>query len=153
MLKSVFFFFIIICCFFIINPSYAKILSVKTEKVYLMSGPGKNYKVKWEYEKGFPLKILTIHRNWLKVEDFEKDTGWVTQKSLSDLPTVIVKANKRNQGKINIHSGPGLKYKVIGKAFYGVVFEKIGQQKGWTKVHHDSGLIGWIKSSLLWGNK
>ncbi len=151
--RSVFFFLIIISFFFPINSSSAKILSVNAAKTYLMSGPGKNYKVKWEYEKGFPLKILSIHRNWLKVEDFEKDTGWVTQKSLSDLQTVIVKANKGTQDKVNIHSGPGLKYKVIGKAFYGVVFEKIGQRKGWTKVHHDSGLIGWIKSSLLWGNK
>jgi SH3-like domain-containing protein len=139
--------------FFLAGNSIAMTMSVRTEKLFLMSGPGKNADVKWQYDKGFPLKILSSRGTWVKVEDFEKDSGWVPKDSLSDKPAVVVKANKDTQGKVNIHSGPGLKYKVIGKAFYGVVFEKIGQEDGWIKVHHDSGLTGWIKSTLLWGSK
>jgi SH3-like domain-containing protein len=131
--------------------SFSKTLSVKSEKLYLRSGPGRNYKAEWEYDKGFPLKVLSIKKHWIKVEDFENDTGWVPSKKLQNKPAVVVKANKKNKESINIRTGPGLKFKVIGKAFYGVVFEKLGEKKGWTKVRHDSGLIGWIKSTFLWG--
>ncbi len=144
---------ILIFSLFFFNTAYAKVLSVNIEKLDLLSGPGKKYHAKWEYDKGFPLKVLSIKGRWAKVEDFEKDSGWVIRKSLSNKPAVIVIANKDHQGKINIHSGPGLNYKIIGKAFYGVVFEKLDRKHGWIKVHHDSGLTGWIKSSLLWGNK
>ncbi len=133
--------------------SLSKTLSVKPEKLFLMSGPGKNFKAKWEYDKGFPLKVLSIKRNWIEVEDFENDTGWVPKNSIQDKPAVVVKANKTTKGSVNIRSGPGLKYKVIGEAFYGVVFERIGGKKGWTNVRHDSGITGWIKSTLLWGSR
>jgi len=151
MLKS----FLIVTFFVtLLSPvgSYSKTLTVKTKTILLMSGPGKTYKSKWEYDRGFPLKILSSKGSWTKVEDFENDSGWIPTESLSDRPAVIVKANKHTQAKVNIRSGPGFKYKVIGKAFYGVVFEKVKQKKGWTMVHHDSGLTGWIKNTLLWGN-
>jgi hypothetical protein len=31
---------------------------------------------------------------------------------------------------------------IVGKANYGVVFAIVKQQKGWTKVKHESGLVG-----------
>jgi SH3-like domain-containing protein len=131
--------------------SFSKTLSVKSEKVFLRSGPGRNYKAEWEYDKGFPLKVLSLKNLWIKVEDFENDTGWVPAKRLQNKPAVVVIANKKIKESINIRTGPGLTYKVIGKAFYGVVFERLSEKNGWTKVRHDSGLTGWIKSTLLWG--
>jgi uncharacterized protein YgiM (DUF1202 family) len=59
--------------------------------------------------------------------------------------------HKNSTGKINIRSGPGAKYKIVGKAEYGVVFETLVRQKGWVKVRHETGLTGWVKRSLLWG--
>ncbi len=144
--------FITIClCVFLAGNSYAQMLSVTGDKVNLRSGPGLNYSVKWEYGNGFPLKVKTKKGKWLKVEDFERDTGWIFASLLEDTPHMIVKVNKNKDKKINIRSGPGTNYKVVGKAYYGVVFETIDQKKGWAKVEHESGLVGWIKRSLLWG--
>ena len=144
-------FIIILFNFFIFNPAFAKMGSIDGEKVQLRSGPGTKYSSKWEYGNGFPLKILTRKGNWVKVKDFENDTGWVYKKYLSSKGHMIVKVNKGKKKKVNIRSGPGTKYKAIGKAYYGVVFETIKQEKGWAKVKHESGLTGWIKRSLLWG--
>lgn len=147
-------FFIFICISFLFPfQAQARIVSVKSDKTFLMSGPGEKYHIKWEYKKGFPLQIIANKGHWAKVKDFEKDSGWVVKSALSNMPTVIVIANRHIHGKINIHSGPGRKSKVIGKAYYGVVFEILEKKNGWIKIRHDSGLIGWVKASLVWGDK
>jgi SH3-like domain-containing protein len=137
--------------FFFLSPAFAKMKSIDGEKVQLRSGPGTKYSAKWEYGDGFPLKVLTQKGSWIKVKDFENDTGWVYKKYLTSKPHMVVKVNKGKKKKINIRKGPGTKYKAVGKAYYGVVFETLRQEKGWVKVKHESGLTGWIKRSLLWG--
>ncbi len=137
--------------FFVSGNSYGKMLSVAGNKVNLRSGPGLKYSVKWEYGTGFPLKVKTRKGKWVKVEDFEQDTGWISSSLLNEKPHMIVKINKKKNKKINVRSGPGTNYKIVGKAYYGVVFKTLEQKKGWAKVKHESGLIGWIKRSLLWG--
>ncbi len=135
----------------IVCPAFAKMRSIDGDKVQLRSGPGTKYSAKWEYGDGFPLRVLTRKGNWVKVKDFENDTGWVFKKYLSSKPHMIVKVNKGKKRKINIRSGPGTHNKVVGKAYYGVVFETLEQKKGWARVRHESGLTGWVKRSLLWG--
>lgn len=142
---------LLILSLFVLNPAYAKMKSIDGEKVQLRSGPGTKYSSKWEYGDGFPLRVLTQKGNWVKVKDFENDTGWVFKKYLTSKPHMIVKVNKGKKKKINIRSGPGTNYKAVGKAYYGVVFETLEQKKGWAKVKHESGLTGWVKRSLLWG--
>ena len=148
-------FLLTILCFVFITltsvPAFSKMVSVKGENVRLRSGPGKNYSVKWEYGSGFPLKVLLKKNGWVKVSDFENDVGWIKQHLLSSKPHMVVKVNKNKKRKINIRSGPGKRFKIIGKAYYGVVFETIKQRQGWANVRHESGLVGWVKRSLLWG--
>jgi SH3-like domain-containing protein len=122
------------------------LVSVKGESVNMRSGPGENYSVLWELGKGFPLKVIGKKGNWTKVEDFEGDVGWVYGKLLGRKAHLIVKKKR-----INVRSGPGSSYRLVGKANYGVVFKTIKVEKGWAKVKHENGLTGWIKRSLLWG--
>lgn len=132
-------------------PAFGKMASVKQDKVKLHSGPGQKYPVKWEYGAGFPLKVLSKKKGWVKVVDFENDRGWIRSSKLSSTPHLVVKVNKNKRRKINIRSGPGTRFRIVGKAYYGVVFRTILQQKGWAKVKHESGLVGWVKRTLLWG--
>ena len=146
--------FIVVLFLFLIlsaTGALAKMVSVVGDNVNLRSGPGTKYSVKWKYGSGFPLKVQQEKGGWLKVEDFEGDSGWLYKKLTSRTGHMIVKVHKNQNKKINIRSGPGTKYKVVGKAYYGVVFKTIKQQNGWAQVTHDSGLEGWIKRSLLWG--
>ncbi|MGB3210765.1 MAG: SH3 domain-containing protein [Desulforhopalus sp.] len=129
----------------------AQMLSIRGENVNLRSGPGTKYSIKWEYGSGFPVEITDKKGNWLKTRDFENDTGWVHKSFLVNRPQMIVKANKGKDEKVNIRKGPGQDYKVIGKAYYGVVFKTLRLKKGWVEVEHESGLTGWISTNLLWG--
>lgn len=126
-------------------------LSVDGDDVNLRSGPGTKYQVKWEYGKGFPLKVHTHKGDWVKVSDFENDSGWIYRPLLSSKGHMIVKVFKDQDKRINIRSGPGTSYRIVGKAYYGVVFETLEQKQGWAKIKHETGLTGWIKRSLLWG--
>jgi len=135
----------------ICTSSFAEMRSTDGEKIELRTGPGENYSVKWEYGNGFPVKMLSQKGKWIKVQDFENDSGWINSSMLNKVPHAIVKVNKGKNKKISIRRGPGPKYDIIGQAYYGVVFEKKKQDKGWVKVKHESGLEGWIEASLLWG--
>lgn len=137
---------------FTAHMAVAETLSVNADNVNLRSGPGTTYAVTWEYGKGFPLNIVKRKGEWVKVSDFEKDTGWIHSSLLANNPHVIVKVNKNSKKNINIRSGPSTKNSIVGKAFYGVVFERLGEKSGWINVRHESGLEGWIKGTLLWGN-
>jgi len=137
---------------FVTTSLAAKMVSVAGDNVNLRTGPGTKYSVKWKYGSGFPLKILNQKGSWLQVEDFENDSGWIHKSLTSNSGYMIVKVNKGQNKKINIRSGPGTNYSVIGKAYYGVVFKTLDQQKGWAKVkHEDKNIVGWVKRSLLWG--
>lgn len=149
--KITFVFSLLFLCIFIFSSVHAKMGSIDGENVQLRSGPGTKYDAKWQYGKGYPVKILSTKGEWYKVKDFENDTGWVYKDLVKRTPSMIVKVNKGKKKKINIRSGPGKKYKVVGQAYYGVVFETLKQSAGWAQVKHESGLTGWIKRSLLWG--
>jgi len=128
-----------------------KMVSVGGEKLNMRKGPSTRYSVKWELGKGFPLRVIGSQGNWLKVSDFESDVGWVYKNLVNNSPHLIVKVNKKSKQRANIRSGPGTKYKIIGKAEYGVVFKTLKRGDGWVKVQHEDGLTGWVKRSLLWG--
>jgi SH3-like domain-containing protein len=134
-----------------VTVARAEMVSITGDNVNMRSGPGTKYRVLWELGKGFPLRVLDKRGNWLKVSDFENDTGWVYRKLTTHTPHLVVKVHKGTKRKINIRTGPGTRYKVVGQAYYGVVFRTMKRGRGWVKVKHESGLTGWIKRSLLWG--
>jgi len=132
-------------------PAMAEVLSVKGASVNLRTEPNTKSTIKWQYGSGFPLKILQKQGEWVKVTDFEQDTGWINRSLLSTTPHVIVKVNKNTKKNINIRKGPSTKTEIVGKAFYGVVFEVLERKKDWVKVRYEIGLEGWISANLLWG--
>ncbi len=141
-----YFCFIILLIFISVSGAQAKMYSVAATKANLRAGSGARSSVRWVYGKGFPVKLLTRKGSWYKVVDFEGDVGWIYNKLLSRKPYFIVKRKR-----VNIRSGPGTRYKLLGKAKYGVVFKTILRKKGWVKVKHAKGLVGWIRRDLLWG--
>ena len=148
---QILFFFLAFSSIFSSSLLHAEMLSIKGDNVNLRSGPGLNFGILWEYGEGFPVEILDKKKDWIKIKDFEDDTGWVHKSLLIDNPHMIVKANRNKDEKINIRQGPSAEFKIVGKAHYGVVFETVQQQSGWVEVKHESGLSGWISSVLLWG--
>ncbi len=145
-------FLLFILLFFFVPFVHAEKLSIVGDNVHIRTGPGKDFEIKWEYGSGFPVEIIEKKGNWLKVKDFEDDTGWVHKSFLSNTLHTIVKANRNSDKKINIREDPGSNSKIVGMAYYGVVFKVLSNKSGWVKVEHETGLTGWVSSNLLWGN-
>ncbi len=140
-------FLTVVSIIFLVGTAGARMVSVAGDVVNMRSGPGKNYPVVWELGKGFPLKIVKTQGNWIKVTDYENDSGWIFKKLVDRSAHLVVKKKI-----INIRSGPGKNYKIIRQAKKGVVFKTIERKNDWVKVtHEESKLTGWIKRSLLWG--
>lgn len=138
---------IVLCFLFLAVPmAQARMVCIDGNKVNMRTGPGEKYEVMWELGRGYPLQVIETRGQWVKVSDFENDTGWVFQKLLARSGHFIVK-----KPRINIRSGPGRNHSIVGKANYGVVFKTLDRRKGWVKVRHEKGLTGWVFRDLVWG--
>ncbi len=132
-----------------VNVRVGNMVSIASGTVNMRSGPGKKYAVKWEMDKGYPLRVVGSKGNWLKVKDFENDEGWIYKKLVSRKPHLIVKVNKGSNKKFKLYEKPAAHSSTLGEAGPGTVF-KVRQWSGeWVKVSHKSGLQGWVKRSLL----
>ncbi len=118
--------------------------SVAKDKVNLRSAPDTKSEVLFELPAGYPLKVLSTEGQWLKVEDFEGDKGWIASTVVNKTPYVIVTARE-----CNIRSGPGTTDKIIGSTVRETIFSKIDQKGDWIKVSHPN-LTGWVHKSLVW---
>ena len=69
-------------------PRYA---TLKSEKVNLRRGPGKEFQIDWVYyRKHLPVRIILEYQRWRKIEDFEGYSGWVHASLLSGKKSLIV---------------------------------------------------------------
>ena len=127
-------------------PAQAEMVSIKGSIVNMRSGPGTNTDVLWELERGYPLQVLKRKGSWLQVRDFENDKGWVARALTGHTPHHIVKARIGN-----IRSGPGTRYKIVGKAERYDLMRTRGSKTGWVRVERGDGLKGWMSKGLLWG--
>jgi SH3-like domain-containing protein len=124
----------------------AQNVSVKTDGVNVRTGPGTGFPVYMELFRGYPLKVLGKKGDWLKISDFENDSGWIYSSLVSPGSTVIVNGKK----SINMRAKPNTSASIIATVDRGVVLTKLSTQGKWTKVKHSQGTIGWIYTPLLW---
>lgn len=124
----------------------AQVFTVTATNGNVRTGPSTKYPVSIELTKGYILKKVKKQGEWLKVKDFENDTGWVHESIVKPSKKVIV----NSKSNINMRSQPTKKGTKIGDVERGVVFTKLDTKGNWTKVQHDTGLTGWIYSPLLW---
>lgn len=122
------------------------LVSIDRPDVNMRAGASTSNEVLWTLARGYPLKVLARKRGWLKVEDFEGDTGWVLARLTGTKPHVVVKVSTAN-----IRSKPGTSHRVVGRAEYGDVLRTLERRAGWVRVRPLEGSSGWVARRLLWG--
>lgn len=136
----------VIVVFSLSQASAAEYVSVKGDNVNVRTGAGTNYEVSMELFEGYPLKVISTQGEWLKIVDFENDSGWIHQSLVNDGNTVIIAGNKN----VNMRAEPSTQSTVVATVDRGVVMTKLETQGKWLKLKHSTGLIGWIYKPLLW---
>jgi uncharacterized protein YgiM (DUF1202 family) len=130
-----------------VAAAQAKMVSIAGDVVNMRSGPGSNFEVLWELCQGYPLQVIDRQGEWLKVTDYEGDTGWVRKDQVGEKAYLVVKTKIAN-----IRSGPGENYRLIRQAQQGVVFRALEKKDDWVQIRYEEeDVTGWVQRSLLWG--
>lgn len=97
--------------------------------------------------RGAPLEVVLAYGEWLKVRDVNGELAWTEAKGLSVKRNVIVKT-----ANLKIRATPDDAASAVFSADKGVLLElSESVAGGWIKVRHRDGLIGYVKTSEVWG--
>ena len=124
-------------------------VSLKSNDANIRVGPSKNYPIEIKYiKKNYPLKVLDEYEEWRKVEDFNRNIGWIHKSLISGIRTGIVLSNDNKTIKLlNTLNG-----NVIGEIGKGniVFLEKC--KIDWCLVSFGN-YRGWVDKKNIWGIK
>ena len=129
--------------------------TVKYDVVNLRSGPGTTYSIVAVLLLGRELKVTAEVNGWYRV-DYNGTEAYVSKEllSLSDgsvIPsgTINVSGTGTVTGAvINIRSGPGTDYTVIGQVTAGQTYSVSGETNGWYKINFN-GIEAYISASYM----
>ena len=108
-------------------------------------GPGKNYPIKYIYNKKFlPIKVIDKKDNFRRIIDHKKNSGWIHQIMLRKLNSLIVLEEKIVFKKNSKFSKPLVKLEK-GRL---VIIKKC--LPNWCKIVTGN-YSGWIETKNVWG--
>jgi len=121
-------------------------LTLKNDKVNLRLGPSFEYPIKLIYKKKYlPVEIIDKSEVWIKIKDFENNSGWIHISQLSKEKSGInIKNNSIIYKKPTIYSKPLARLE-LGRL---VLIKKC--ELNWCKIK-TGGYVGWVSKSSLWG--
>ncbi len=125
-----------------------RFVSLSSDEVFVRSGPGSRYPVKWVYHrKGLPVEVILEYEIWRKIKDFEGETGWVHQSLISGKRTAMIKDGGQKvallqKPKESGHKTAFLEPRVI------VNIDKCAEKYCQVSA---SGYKGWVDRSKIWG--
>lgn len=126
---------------------YAALRSAETN---VRAGPGQQYPIKFTFKaRGVPVRVVSEYDNWNEIEDYEGQTGWVSQNLLTKKRTLMVLTNKEF---INMHSKNNEKSRVLFHLENYVVGEYIKCIDEWCGVEVND-KKGWVKKSEVYGEE
>nr|WP_018086815.1 N-acetylmuramoyl-L-alanine amidase [Desulfurispora thermophila] len=130
---------------------------VKSSLVNLRSGPGTNYPVVGKASNGTKLVVWQEKNGWYQVQ-YGKGSAWVagwlvnkvsngTKVGQSSTTGANNKSVVVNASLVNLRSGPGTNYPVVGKASNGTKLVVWQEKNGWYQVQYGKGsawVAGWL---------
>ena len=120
-------------------------LTLKYNKVNVRYGPGRDYPIKYVYnKKNLPVKVIDKKENFRKIIDFKKNSGWIHTSQLKKGKSFILLKNQILFSKSTKHSKPLLK---ISKGRL-LLVKKC--KKNWCRVKTEN-FLGWVKTNEIWG--
>lgn len=127
-----------------------RFVSLRSDKVYVRSGPALRYPIKWIYKREhMPVEIVQEFENWRKVRGIEGEEGWIHQSLLSGERTVMIKTGEADQ-LIPMREGFNVGARMIAKAEPMVVADLDKCSGDWCRIEAD-GYRGWVERNFLWG--
>lgn len=126
-------------------------VSLKSARVNVRRGPGKDYPVEWVFEKrGLPVEVTAEYDRWRRIKDRNGDVGWVWHAMLDGRRSAIVLKPEASSALPALHEDAAEASSVIAYAEPGVIAELQSCAGAWCRVKIDR-YRGWIARTALWG--
>jgi len=124
-------------------------VSLKSDDANIRVGPSKNYPIEIKYiKKNYPLKVLEEYEDWRKVEDFQKNFGWIHKSLISGNRTgIILSKDNKNIDLLNTLDGD-----IIGEIGKGNIVYIKKCKIDWCFVSIEN-FKGWVDKKYIWGVK
>ena len=112
------------------------------------SGAGTSYSVLGSLSKGTKVEVISTTNGWSKIS-YNGSTGYVSSQYLSDNTTSTNTTTKYvTATTLNVRSGAGTSYSVLGSLSKGTKVEVISTTNVWSKINYN-GSIGYVSSQYL----
>jgi SH3-like domain-containing protein len=123
--------------------------SLNAEEARMRTGPSTDFPVKWVYKRKYlPLKVITVHSVWRKVQDPDGDQGWVHVRLLSPNRTAVV----IGAGNGALREAPEPTARIAWRVEPGVVGRIDDCQGGYCRFDN-AGRSGYIEADQLYGDE
>ena len=124
-------------------------VSLKSNEANIRVGPSKNYPIHIKFiTSDLPLKLIDEYSDWRKVEDFQKNSGWIHKSLIKGERNGIIMTLQKNNAKIyNTKNG-----KVIGEIQSGIIVKLYKCAIEWCLIGKDN-YKGWVNKKNIWGIK
>lgn len=122
-------------------------VSLRSGSVYVRTGPGMRYPVKWVYQrKNWPVEVIQEFDTWRKISDMDGEEGWVHQSLVYSQRNVIVQGDK----PVTLMRRPDPESRALAQFEPGVLAHLEKCEGAWCSVEHDE-FEGWLPKTSLWG--
>ena len=124
-----------------------RFVSLRSNEVYVRTGPGKKYPVQWIFrKKGIPVEIILEYDVWRRIKDFDGHEGWVHKSLLSGKRTGFIQSSEQ----VALHIKSKQNSKIQAYLEPEVLIDIVECEEGWCRVNA-AGYKGWLKQSSIWG--
>ena len=124
-----------------------RFVSLRSDKVFVRTGPALRYPVKWIFQKQkLPVEVIQEFDTWRKIRDIEGDEGWVHQSLLIGERMVLI----QSEGLVPLHREPGTESRRVAQIEPRVIAELEKCNQTWCRVKAH-GYRGWVQRNFLWG--
>jgi SH3-like domain-containing protein len=121
-------------------------VTLRANEVNLRAGPGEQFPIQWIYRrKGLPVEVIGKSDVWRKIRDWQGTEGWVHQRMLIEVRTVIVRGTVRP-----LHSDPDPASAIVARAEPGVIAKLLECRGAWCRVE-TADVRGWLGRNEVWG--
>lgn len=132
---------------------------INTSALNIRSGPSTEHSRIDKAYQGNIVDILEKSNGWYKVKLSNGVVGWGSSQYITingqqyEPQASNPQQNKRGKvtasPRLNIRSGAGTDYSIVGKSNYGEVVDILEKSNGWYKVKLSNGVVGWGSSQYI----
>ncbi len=124
--------------------------SLRSAETNVRAGPGQHYPVKFTFKaKSIPVRVISEYDNWCEIEDFEGQSGWVSQNLLTKKRTLLVRTTKPF---IDMYVKNNEKSRVLFHLENNVTGEYLKCVENWCAIKVND-KKGWVKKGEVFGDE